>query len=300
MATPLTTTRSSASPQACAGCGSPLAEDQRYCLNCGARAGDPRLPGEELLAHVAADEAPPATGPAGYAAAPGHAPPRQRDWMPLLALGALGALGLLALVLVIGVLIGRSGSNSGSSAPQVITIGGGAAAGAAPAAGATAGTFTSDWSGGDGWTIEIGTLPKASTTAAQVAAAKSAATGKGVAAVGALDSDTYASLPSGEYVLYSGTFTSKGAAKKALAKVKAAYPGAKVVQVSSAGATGGAGGSSAGGTGSTPVAPASGASGSTYEKQSAKSPTQQSTGNGPPPAPDHKKAGGGSSGTTIG
>jgi hypothetical protein len=295
MATSTTGTRSSAAPQACSGCGSPLAEDQRYCLNCGARAGEPRLPGEELLRHVAADEAPAA---ASVPAATGPAPPRQRDWMPLIALGALG---LLALVLVIGVLIGKSGSSSGGGAPQVITIGGGAAAGAAPAAGAAAATFTSDWSGGDGWTIEIGTLPKASTTAAQVAAAKSAATGKGVAAVGALDSDSYPSLPSGEYVLYSGTFASKAAARKALAKVKAAYPGAKVVQVSSGGGAGGGSASgSGGGTGGTPVAPASNATGSTYEKQSAKSPTQQSTGNGPPPAPDHKKAGGGSSATTIG
>ena len=298
MATSSTTLHGSSAPQACASCGSPLAEDQRYCLNCGARAGDPRLPGEELLAHVAADEAPPAPAPAGYAL-PGQAPPpRQRDWMPLLALGALG---LLALVLVVGVLIGKSSSSAGAGAPQVITIsGGGGAAGAAPAAGAATTAFTSDWSGGDGWTIEIGTLPKASTTAAQVAAAKSAATGKGVAAVGALDSDTYPSLPSGEYVLYSGTFTSKGAAKKALAKVKAPYPSAKVVQVSSSGGAGGGAAGSGGGTGSTPVAPASGATGSTYEKQSAKSPTQQSTGGGPPPAPDHKKAGGGSGGTTIG
>ena len=33
----------------CAECGAPLAEDQRYCLNCGQRRADARLPFLEVL-----------------------------------------------------------------------------------------------------------------------------------------------------------------------------------------------------------------------------------------------------------
>jgi len=34
----------------CAGCGGPLARDQRYCLNCGRRAGKLRIPGPQAVA----------------------------------------------------------------------------------------------------------------------------------------------------------------------------------------------------------------------------------------------------------
>jgi len=297
----------SAPPDACPNCGSPLAEDQRYCLNCGARPGEARLPANEVTAWTGADAAAATngTGPNGHlvngngpngGAPNGGAPaPRgpQRDWMPLIALGGLATL---ALVLVVGVLIGKSGNNSGSNTPQVITIGGGVGAGAsAPTTGGTATTptanttFTADWpSGRDGWTIEIGSLDKASSTPASVATERTAATARGVSDVGALDSDSYPSLPSGQYILYSGSYDSQSAARSALSGVRGSYPSATVVQVSqSAGSGGGSDSSSSSGSDSssgddTPAAPADRAlensHGSDFERRSAAAPRTQVTG----------------------
>jgi hypothetical protein len=126
----------------CAGCGAALADDQRYCLHCGDAQGGPRVAYRELIAPAVAAPlageamAPTAVMPA-VAAPPAPAPPR--DWTPLLALGVLG---VLALVLVVGVLIGKSGTET-AAAPaglQVITL-----SGAAPA---TTTPTTADASGG--------------------------------------------------------------------------------------------------------------------------------------------------------
>src|SRR5262245_52656997 len=86
----------------CATCGAPLAADQRYCLNCGARRANPELgyPGvtgaPDQLAVQAGGEG--TETPAGEAKAGG------RDQSPLIAVGAIAVLGLMLLV---GVLIGR-------------------------------------------------------------------------------------------------------------------------------------------------------------------------------------------------
>jgi hypothetical protein len=127
---------------ACAGCGATLADDQRYCLQCGAAQGDPRVAYRELIAPAVATPAlEPALGVAlpPVAAVPPAPPGPQRDWAPVIALGGLGAL---ALVLVVGVLIGKSGTPStpaAAPAPQVITIGG-----VAPAASDDGGADESD------------------------------------------------------------------------------------------------------------------------------------------------------------
>src|SRR5690242_21725256 len=48
----------------CRTCGSPLAADQRYCLECGARNGPPRLDWKAMVAPAApADEQVEAVGP---------------------------------------------------------------------------------------------------------------------------------------------------------------------------------------------------------------------------------------------
>ena len=44
--------------EACAECGSPLAADQRYCLECGTRRGDPRLDYGNYLKNGGGDEPP--------------------------------------------------------------------------------------------------------------------------------------------------------------------------------------------------------------------------------------------------
>lgn len=99
----------------CPGCGAALADDQRYCLNCGQRQGEPRVDfGRHLEAKDAAPDKP--------------APQRpQRDYAPLAAAGGIAVLGVM---LLIGVLIGRGTGDSGdrSAPPQVVTVG------AAPAA----------------------------------------------------------------------------------------------------------------------------------------------------------------------
>jgi hypothetical protein len=50
----------------CRTCGSPLAADQRYCLQCGARRAEARLPFLDILARQVPEDvgSPAATGPA--------------------------------------------------------------------------------------------------------------------------------------------------------------------------------------------------------------------------------------------
>jgi hypothetical protein len=106
----------------CASCAAPLASDQRYCLECGERNGEPRVP---------AMSGRPVLTPIVPAVASTVSSPR-----PARGAGASTALiagvGTLLLALGVGVLIGHAaGSNqqAKSAAPQIITVGGGAAAG---------------------------------------------------------------------------------------------------------------------------------------------------------------------------
>jgi hypothetical protein len=110
----------------CSSCGAALADDQRYCLNCGQRQGEARV---DFRQHLDSKQAGAKAGPAspGPAAAPSAPPPeppdkRQRDYAPLAAAGGIAVLGIM---LLIGVLIGRGtgDSNDSASAPQVITVG---------------------------------------------------------------------------------------------------------------------------------------------------------------------------------
>ncbi len=104
----------------CPSCGAHMAADQRYCLTCGSRRGDPRLPFMDAVVFMDAIRR-----PAGTAAAP---LPRERQ--PRMSANASLIAGVATLVLAIGVgvLIGRSGEESAPTAaspPQVITVGGG-------------------------------------------------------------------------------------------------------------------------------------------------------------------------------
>jgi hypothetical protein len=114
----------------CTSCGAPLAGDQRYCLECGARRAQARVPFRDILATGGAPPAAPAV-----AAAPAQEGPPARGGLTFLA-------GLLCLILAlgVGVLIGNSGDDKTAATPppaQVITVGGAAAA---PAAAATTST----------------------------------------------------------------------------------------------------------------------------------------------------------------
>lgn len=116
------------SNESCPNCGAQMAADQRYCLNCGHRRGDPRLPFMDAVVFM---ESMSTTPGAGGATPPPPAEQQQGSnrWNANAALIA----GVATLVLAIGVgfLIGRSGHDSApqAAAPQVIKVEGGTGGG---------------------------------------------------------------------------------------------------------------------------------------------------------------------------
>ncbi len=106
----------------CANCQAPLARDQRYCVNCGERRGRARFSYDSMAAQ------------AGPAPAEATGPPRQHR--PRVSSGATLVAGVATLLVAmgVGVLIGHDSNSSSparASAPQVITVNGGAGTGAA-------------------------------------------------------------------------------------------------------------------------------------------------------------------------
>jgi len=103
------------SGEQCPSCGSQVAAGQRYCLRCGERCGDPRLPFMSAVTFMDAMKSPAASG----ASAP---PPRrqQRRMSPNMALFA--TIGVLLLAMGVGVLIGRSGNHSVATTPAAAPI----------------------------------------------------------------------------------------------------------------------------------------------------------------------------------
>jgi hypothetical protein len=97
----------------CSQCGSVLAVDQRYCVNCGTRRSETRVDYQRQLAGNGAQSAGgiPGAGPA--AGAP--------QWSsPIVAIGAIAVLGVM---LLLGVLIGNDNDGqqvvAGAAAPTV-------------------------------------------------------------------------------------------------------------------------------------------------------------------------------------
>jgi hypothetical protein len=291
----------------CANCGALLARDQRYCLECGTRrAGmDAMLSAPSAVREVTTER----IGEPGIS---------ESAWK--LDAGLLAGVGCLLLALLVGVLIGRSGGGDAgqgarAASPQVITVPG---AGAATGVAATA-AFKSDWPAGKrGFTVLLQTLPKASSDAAKVAVAKQAAAAKGAADVGALDSDAYGTLGPGNYVIYSGLFADRKAASAALAKLKASFPGATVVEVAEKTTTAAKGAKKASAkqqsaatgkskkpsaaeqaAGAQAIQDVQNATGKDYSKKSAKLPDKLATPGQPPPKDLSKPAGGGSDTQTF-
>lgn len=107
----------------CPTCGAALAPDQRYCLECGHRRGDPRLPFMDAVVFMDAVQK-------SREPVPATAPAAQQDRRPLMSANASLVAGVATLVLAIGVgvLIGRSGEGGSSNAaatPPIIKVGGG-------------------------------------------------------------------------------------------------------------------------------------------------------------------------------
>lgn len=206
------------------------------------------------------------------------------------SLMVVAGVGVLLLAMGVGVLIGRSGSSKQSAlAPQVITVGSAAAPTTNTTTPAAEAPFTSDWpSGKSGYTVELRTLPQSGTTVSAVESAKSEASAKGAKAVGALRSEEFTSLSAGSDVIYTGMYTSKPAAERALAGLKRSFVGAKVIRVANgaSGAATGSSGTGAGGVGSSESRPApatvlkslKGAKGKSYEEKSKALPDVVETG----------------------
>jgi len=294
----------------CANCAAPLARDQRYCLTCGVRRTGfaPVLSG--LRSDPSAHPSHASVSPA-VATTPGVGSDPAPRWLDS---GVAGGVACLLLALLVGVLIGRAGDETPQSAaaPSVVTVSGtGAAAGAGGAADAAPVTFTSDWpEGKKGFTVQLQTLPKEGTDAAAVAAAKQAAVTKGASGAGALDSDEYGTLDPGAYVIFSGQFADRSAARKELAARKSAFPEAKVVEVASDDQAAPASTKGVGAEktkepskaeqaeGAKAIQDLEKASPEDYQKKSAKLPKTIVTPGKPPPK-DSKPAGGGSESETF-
>jgi hypothetical protein len=114
----------------CPNCGARMAADQRYCLNCGHRRGEPRLPFMDAVVFMES-----MSSPGGAAGTPPPPPSEPKSSNRMNANAALIA-GVATLVLAIGVgfLIGRSGhdtsGNAAAEAPiKVIEVGGGGGGG---------------------------------------------------------------------------------------------------------------------------------------------------------------------------
>jgi hypothetical protein len=174
----------------------------------------------------------PASPPGSPAGTGGGAVQRNASLM------VIAGVGVLLLAMGVGVLIGRSGATRPSvMPPQVITV-----AASSPATGtvtpATDPSFTGDWpSGKNGYAVQLQTLPQPGTAVSAVEIAKSAADAKGASEVGALKSEEFSSLSAGSYVIYSGVYSKKREAEKALAGLKKSFPGAKVIAVSHGGSS---------------------------------------------------------------
>jgi hypothetical protein len=112
----------------CRSCGSPLAEDQRYCLQCGTRRAEARLPFLDILARQ--------VGAPVVAETTTVQRPRGPAWLADLSPSTTMVAGVACLLLAlgIGVLIGGWGNDGSATAGAVpnITVGG-----AAPAAAVT-------------------------------------------------------------------------------------------------------------------------------------------------------------------
>jgi len=277
--------------ESCASCGAPLADDQRYCLECGER----RAPMSSVLLGGpppggSAQQA--SGGPSTSGPPPSGSPEPAADGGATRgnAVTVIAGVGVLLLAMGVGVLIGRSGGSKQSAAPaQVISVG--SPSGAPTGTNASAApSFSDDWPAGtSGYTVQLKTLAQSGTQVSAVEAAKAEASAKGAKGVGALKSEDFSSLTAGSYVIYSGVYHKRAEAQRALGGLKKSFPGASVVSVSNGGSSSSsepAGGASGGSVGSSPSHPAPPSvlqnltkkKGKSYEEESKHLPNVISTG----------------------
>jgi hypothetical protein len=188
-----------------------MAADQRYCLSCGARRGEPR---------AAEAQSPQQPAPTATTATAPEPASRPADVSPL---AAVIGIALLGGMLLIGVLIGR-GAEEDPPQAQVVTVG--------ESSSTSSGGVASDWPPAtDGFTVQLTTVSKDGATPESVDAAREQAVSDGAIDAAVLDSDLYSSLPPGNYVIYSGVYTDRRSAEVALKGLSDSFPSAAVVEV---------------------------------------------------------------------
>jgi hypothetical protein len=239
--TPPTATATTSPYASCEECGAPLDENQRYCVVCATR--------RKHVADPAAAFMSAATSRSRSAARrerAGAPPPRRNS-----SLGTALLIALIPVAVLLGVLVGHNGNGNDSKLlaairaqkPEVVNVGGGGTAetSASTGAGSTVDVSTS-FPVSSGYAVELTTLPTGTSQSA-ASAAESAATAKGATGVGIISVSGYTITPKpsgGAFVVYSGHYSSRAAAAKALSKLKKAFPGATVISVKAS--SGGAGG----------------------------------------------------------
>jgi hypothetical protein len=227
--------------ESCEQCAAPVEATQRYCVACGTRRKHVYDPAAKFLAEASGRTR------STRGARPAAGSPRRSA-----SLGLALALAAIPLAVAVGVLIARSGNNVNNKLlaalraekPPVVNVNGGAGSGAA-----TAGTtvssgtstpvarLTSTFALQQGYAVELQTLPGAGTTQATVTAAESKMRSRGATAVGLIrqsDFKVTPAPPAGDYVIYSGQYSSSSAATDALDKLKHRFPSARVIHVTSA------------------------------------------------------------------
>jgi hypothetical protein len=262
--------------ESCPACGAALAADQRYCLQCGER----RVPMSSVMfggPPNSAGSPSPAPGPLPPYSGPSREVDQRGNTVAVIA-----GVGVLLLAMGVGVLIGRSSVSKQSSAPpSVITVGTGSTPTASAPTSTESSAFTDDWPAAtNGFTVQLQTLPEATTQTSAVEAAKTAASGKGAKEVGALKSADFQSLTAGNYLIYSGVYKKKTEAEKALGGLKKNFSGASVVEVS---------------TGASSSPSSSGSSSPSSKSSSSSSGSGKSKSSTPPPSSASKPSGAGRS-----
>ncbi len=231
--------------ETCEQCEAPVEANQRYCVVC----GNHRRHVNDPAARVLSD----ATSWSRSAARVARRPAAPTRRSPGLAIAVV--LAAIPLAVAAGVLIGGRGDDSNAKLlaalraqkPTVVNVsGGGAASGVASTSDASATTartattattvarLTSNFGLQQGYAIELQTLPGSGTTRSTVAAAERHARSRGATAVGLIkqaDFQITPAPPKGDYVIYSGQYHSSADATAALAKLKHAFPSARVIAV---------------------------------------------------------------------
>jgi hypothetical protein len=119
----LTAVPATGSGDRCSNCGSPLAHDQRYCVQCGERRGQSTLPQAQPTTEVRSSR---------VRTVQARRTPRMSSGATLVS-----GIGVLLLAIGLGVLIGHYGKSSPApkaAAAPVITVQGGGGAASTPAA----------------------------------------------------------------------------------------------------------------------------------------------------------------------